>query len=434
MHVSFWRRAASRGRSCRLTARTLLREEKGTVAIFFGLATLPLLLSIGAALDYSRAAALRSALDAAADEAVLAAVDQGAMTGSADAAEANARRIFARASAGNPEVLEPKASVRVSDRDTRRTATLTYTAEIRTVLMGIAGFPTVSLGGKAQAVSARPSYVDYYLLLDNTPSMGIGATLNDIAVMVGNTPDKCAFACHDLSTAPNNYYNLAKKLGVTTRIDVVRSATQQLMDTAARSEVLPGQFRAAIYTLGTSCSRTGLTPITALTSVLSRAKADAAAIDLMRVRYQGDNNDQCTDYRGVLEAINRTIGPPGSGESPSSPQKVLFFVSDGVSDSYYPACPQPTTGGRCQEPIDVAQCEAIKRRGIRIAVLYTTYLPLPTNDWYTSWVKPFSGVIAPRMQQCASPGLFFEVAPSQGISEAMIALFQKTIVQPRLTN
>ena len=77
-----------------------------------------------------------------------------------------------------------------------------------------------------------PQYIDFYLLLDNSPSMGVGATPADVTTMVNNTPDKCAFACHDLSNA-NNYYNLAKSLGVTTRIDVLRTATQQLMDTAA---------------------------------------------------------------------------------------------------------------------------------------------------------------------------------------------------------
>jgi len=42
---------------------------------------------------------------------------------------------------------------------------------------------------------------------------------------VANTPDQCAFACHDLSASPNDYYGLAKKLGVQMRIDVMRQAT-----------------------------------------------------------------------------------------------------------------------------------------------------------------------------------------------------------------
>ncbi|HKY85462.1 MAG TPA: hypothetical protein VJL90_01740, partial [Pseudorhodoplanes sp.] len=70
---------------------------------------------------------------------------------------------------------------------------------------------------------------------------------------------------------------------------------------------------------------------------------------------------------------------------------------------------------------------------IKIAGLYTTYLPLPTNDWYSTWIKPFSSEIGPNMEKCASPGLYFEVSPTQGISDAMTKLFQKVVQQARLT-
>jgi hypothetical protein len=79
-------------------------------------------------------------------------------------------------------------------------------------------------------------------------------------------------------------------------------------------------------------------------------------------------------------------------------------------------------------------CTTLKNRGIKIAVLYTTYLPLPTNSWYNSWISPFANSIATNMQACASPGLYFEVSPTQGISAAMTALFQKAVQSARLTN
>ena len=121
----------------------------------------------------------------------------------------------------------------------------------------------------------------------------------------------------------------------------------------------------------------------------------------------------------------------------------MFLVSDGVSDANYPStCTKPTTGGRCQEPLTVADCTALKDRGIKIAVLYTTYLALPTNAWYMSWIDPFNpgpygpsvnSEIAKNMQACASPGYYFEVSPTDGISQAMNTLFQKAVQQARLT-
>jgi hypothetical protein len=219
------------------------------------------------------------------------------------------------------------------------------------------------------------------------------------------------------------------------RIDVVRQATQQLMDTATATEVFTDQFRTAIYTFGTNCNNPGLTTIKSLTANLASAKTAAANIDLMTVPYQGYNNDQCTDSDDVLTDINSAISSPGSGTNAASPQKFLFFVTDGVADANNPSsCSKPKTGGtRCQEPMDISYCTTMKNRGIKIAVLYTTYLPLPTNAWYNTWIAPFQSQIGPNMQACASPGLYFEVSPTQGISDAMTALFQKAVSQAHLT-
>jgi hypothetical protein len=203
-----------------------------------------------------------------------------------------------------------------------------------------------------------------------TPSMGVGATPADVTTMVNNTPDKCAFACHELDISPNNYYGLAKKLGVTMRIDVVRSATQQLMDTANATQAVANQFRAAIYTFGSSASSAGLSKIFPLSSSLASAKTAAANIDLMTVPYQNYASDTDTNFDDVLPAINSIIAAPGDGTSPSSPQKILFFVSDGVADAAGITCSQPTSAGqdpqtkqnytRCQEPLNVASCTAMK--------------------------------------------------------------------------
>jgi hypothetical protein len=322
----------------------------------------------------------------------------------------------------------------VKDSPSGRTALVTYTAASATAFMGLMSVKTLSLAGESYAAAAKPTYIDFYLLLDNTPSMGVGATTADINKMVANTSDKCAFACHDYSDA-NNYYKLAKKLGVQMRIDVVRTATQKLMDTATATEVVPSQFRAAIYTFGTTCTSLGLETIATLSSSLSSAKTQANNIDLMTIPYQGYYNDQCTNSDSVLATLNTQIPAPGNGLTASQPQKILFFVTDGVADANNPfSCSKPLTGGtRCQEPMDVSVCTTIKKRGIKIAVLYTTYLPLPTNAWYNSWIAPFQSQLGPNMQACASPGLYFEVSPTQGISEAMTALFQKAVGQARLT-
>ena len=56
------------------------------------------------------------------------------------------------------------------------------------------------------STSNIPAFIDFYLLLDNTPSMGVGATPADDTAMVRQRPpptsaaiDVVAFACHDVA-------------------------------------------------------------------------------------------------------------------------------------------------------------------------------------------------------------------------------------------
>lgn len=415
--------------------RRFREHERGSIAVIFALTLVPTTLAVGAAVDYSFANSARAHLNAAADAAALVAVNKTGMAMTASNAEKAAKDMFNAQAEGIKRVTLKTVSVKVTDDASKgRSAVVKYTATTPTAFLGLMAVKTLTIGGDSTAAGAKPVYIDFYLLLDNTPSMGVGATTTDINALVANTSDKCAFACHDLSD-PNNYYKLAKKLGVQMRIDVVRQATQKLMDTATATQTMPSQFRAAIYTFGTTCTSLGLATITTLTSSLSTAKTDASKIDLMTIPYQGYNNDQCTDSDGALTTINKAITTPGDGATASQPQKILFFVTDGVADANNPSsCSKPLTGGtRCQEPMDASYCETMKKRGIKIAVLYTTYLPLPTNSWYNTWIAPFQSQLGTNMQNCASPGLYFEVSPTQGISEAMTALFNKAVGQARLT-
>jgi Flp pilus assembly protein TadG len=408
------------------------RHEGGAMALTIGLASIPLIFSVGAGVDYSTANMAKAKLDAVADAAALAAVDHQAISGTAAAAQTTATNVFNAQASNITNVTVGSPVVTVTDSASGRTAVVSYTATKPNVFMGLLGSPTTTVTGQSTASAGLSTYIDFYLLLDNTPSMGVGATSADISKMVSNTSDQCAFACHDLSNS-NNYYNLAKKLGVTMRIDVLTSATQDLMNTATASETLPEQYRVAVYTFGTSAANAGLTNVVALTSNLSSAKTAIGNIGLMTVNGQNQNSDQDTNYDGILPAINTAIPSPGPGTQ-ASPQKVLFFVSDGVADENNPSsCSEQTvSGGRCQEPINVALCTAIKNRGVQIAVLYTPYLPLPTNAWYNQYINPFASQISPQMQACATPGLFFAVSPTQGISEAMTALFQNAVMTARL--
>jgi hypothetical protein len=59
------------------------------------------------------------------------------------------------------------------------------------------------------------------------------------------------------------------------------------------------------------------------------------------------------------------------------------------------------------------------------------------------WIDPFNqgpfgpstnSGIAQNMQSCASPGFYFEVSPTQGISDAMDALFKRALADARIAS
>jgi Putative Flp pilus-assembly TadE/G-like len=435
--------------------RRFRRNQRGNVVVIFALTLMPVLTALGCAIDYGRANQVRTRLQAAVDAASVGSVSKqspgfvfaGSMTtdGPIPVGVTDADSIFRGNTSGQTGYTLNSETSTVTKSGLTVTSIVQFSATVPTVFLGVLGQGnSITITGTSTAQASMPMYIDFYLLLDNSPSMGVAATPNDVTTMVNNTSDKCAFACHDLSNS-NNYYNLAKKLGVTTRIDVLRSATQSLMDTATKTATYSNQFRMAIYDFGASSATIGLRNLFALSSSLSSAKTAAGNIDLMGVYGNNDSYtaDQDTQFTSIMPAINTEItSPPGTGVA-SAPLKYLFFVSDGVADESNTACLKKLSGKtRCQSPIDPALCTALKHRGIKIAVLYTTYLNLPTNAWYNTWIAPFNigpygpspnSEIATSMEACASPGFYFEVSPTQGISDAMNMLFQKAVADARIS-
>ena len=116
-------------------------------------------------------------------------------------------------------------------------------------------------------------------------------------------------------------------------------------------------------------------------------------------------NDIATNYDNAMSDINNKMPAPGNGTNISGDklQEVLFFVTDGVEDEQ--------NISRLIQPINANgatnYCSLIKARGIKIAVLYTDYLPVPANSFYMSYVAPILPQVAPALQACASSGLLY---------------------------
>jgi Flp pilus assembly protein TadG len=402
----------------------LVRDEGGSLTPMFALTLLPVLGLVGITVDYTQSSARKIMLDAIADSAALSAVTP-AMLASSDQVSINTATTLFNSQASLVKGVGPiSLSVTATDSGLTRTVTVSYQTTSSTLFGGYTGTSSLPLSGSSTSSATVPPNIDFYLLLDNSPSMAIAATSSGINTMVNNTPDQCAFGCHESDTSPNDYYGLARSLGVTLRMDLLTQAVQNLMGTAqSTASSNNSTYRAAIYTFNIDFNT-----ITPLTSSLSAAQSQAANIQLYEVPYQNWSNDAITNYTNAMTQINSIMPNPGGGtrSAGDTPQEVLFIVTDGVED-------QMVNGTRVQSLMSNSYCTTIKNRGIRIAVLYTTYLPLPTNSWYNSYIKPFQPQIGPTLQSCASPGLYFQVSTDQDISGALAQLFNIAVETAHLT-
>jgi Flp pilus assembly protein TadG len=401
-----------------------LRADESNLSALFALSLIPVFILIGMTVDFTLSSKRKAILDALADFASLAAVTPVLLSQNDNASITEATNLFNAQASSVTGIGSVTLSVSVQDSGLSRSVTVTYNTTSKTLFGGLIGKSSVPLAGTSQSKASVPPNIDFYLLLDNSPSMAIAATTSGINTMVANTPDQCAFGCHETDTKPDDYYGLARSLGVTLRMDLLRRATQDLMTTAKTTATgNNAKYRAAVYTFNY-----GFNTVTTLTSNLSSAKSQAANIDVYEVPYQNWNSDAITNYTNGMNQINSTMPNPGNGtnQSGDTPQEVMFFVTDGVQD-------QMVSGSRVQALMNPSYCTTIKNRGIRIAVLYTTYLPLPTNAWYVRYIAPFQPNIGPNLQSCASAGLYYAVTTDQDISAALINLFHSALATAHLT-
>lgn len=458
------------------------QNQRGNVAMIFALALVPLIAAVGCAIDYGRAAHIRTKFESAADAASVSSISLTsrayaqaqamATNGPVVVGNADATSMFNANIADVHDYTLETVNPNVVMSNGSLTATVQFTAQVPTTFMKVVGINVMNVSGQSVAtnVVAQISYADFYLLLDNSPSMGIGATPTDIMNLYNattNTADgNCGFACHitirplpvlaNGKTQKHDNYEIARHDDIKLRIDEVVTATQQMMTAASVAENGENRYRVALYDYGASADTIGLTNIFPLSYDLSNPVAATSQIGLMTVTWWGDNDDSDTPHNTILPAIDAAIPAAGSGASSQSPAEFLFIVSDGVSDESNPSCstnstqppaayatdPQGDGTIRCSMPIDPALCQPFKDRGVKVGVLYTTYFSLATPDYpqtdryYQGHVMPYNpgpyqpsinSQIAMNMQACASPGLYFEISPALDIPTALAQLFKAAL-------
>jgi Flp pilus assembly protein TadG len=200
------------------------RDKRANIAVIFGIAVIPIIMTVGVAVDYSEATRIKAKLQSAADAASVASISQNSagykaaalMTsnGSVAAGVAEATNIFN----GNLATIPGYSGLNVSltpvptvtKTATTLTSIITYTAQVPVTFLkavamvsGMGNWQYMTITGTSKASSSLPSYLDFYLTLDVSGSMGLPSTTAEAARMQSINPDNwvqyrtgCTLACH----------------------------------------------------------------------------------------------------------------------------------------------------------------------------------------------------------------------------------------------
>jgi Flp pilus assembly protein TadG len=174
-------------------------NRRGNVLMLMGFSVIPLTLSTGMAIDYSRAARLQTRMNAAADAAALAAVTRPMMKQTTNAGKLAAENMFNGQVKELNSLIYDKADLKVTVVEVpgaivERVATVTYTAKSVNAFGGLVGMKTIEIGGVSKSVGTAAPDIDFYVALDTSSSMALPTTTAGLAKMYATV--SCAFACH----------------------------------------------------------------------------------------------------------------------------------------------------------------------------------------------------------------------------------------------
>jgi Flp pilus assembly protein TadG len=197
----------------RLVSR-LKRDTNANVAVIFAIALVPIITGTGCAIDYSMATRIRAKLQGAADSASVAAISvnsagyNAAMTmtsnGTVAAGVSEANNIFggnATGFAGSYTNLSETSTV--TKTANRLTSVVQFSADVPVTFMRLLGYQTLTVAGTSSSSTTLPLYLDFYLTLDVSGSMGLPSTTAEAQRMQSINPDNyrqyptgCTLACH----------------------------------------------------------------------------------------------------------------------------------------------------------------------------------------------------------------------------------------------
>ncbi len=257
-------------------------------------------------------------------------------------------------------------------------------------------------------------------------------------------------------------YWYALNQGIRLRVTDQKLAVKDLMDLAdTYQDINNAEYRAAVYTFDhANHGSQGVTRVSPLATDLPGVGTAAENADLSilndisgngcpKTGCTSSNRYLYTSFKSIMTALSPggayPIPNPGNGtEAPGdTPQAFMFLITDGMSDEYICNSSNSCTSGRTRSAMQQAQinqCNALKARKIKVAILYTeyTYDSIKEDEPGQREIarKAIQGdgqkSIEQALTECASPGLMYTVRTNESISNALQALFSKALATARI--
>ena len=188
-------------------------DRRGNIAVIFTLTCIPLISAVGCAVDYSTAARIKAKLQSAADGATVASISQkspgyvaaAAMTsnGSVTAGVNDAYNVFGGNMNSVAGYTNLSRTSTVTKTGIQLASNFQFSADVPVTFMKILGYQTITVTGSSSSSSTLPPYLDFYLMLDVSESMGLPSTNAEQTRLASINPDMfsqypggCTLACH----------------------------------------------------------------------------------------------------------------------------------------------------------------------------------------------------------------------------------------------
>ena len=454
-------------------SRRLRIGRAGAVALVTALCAPILVMIVGFVVDFSYASYINQRLARATDAATLGAVSQTAGTaaggyGNLSLLQTMGTNYF-NANTTQLGVTGINFSLSVtSDNNGGVIATGLYNGNVPTFFAGALGISNIPVSGSAKTTARPLTYVNYYILVDNSQSMGIGATQADMTalyqrVLANNnaaaTDGGCVFGCHVKGrqvgqpgghqpvTNEDLAHNLTKNWGapITLRIDSAVTAVTSIVQSAATIAATTKNIKFGLYTLevdpttgrkiqvikNPAASNPPVAADFLPSSDYSSVQTAVSTIGLGNTL--PDSNTGDTNFHDEFAAFLSGFSPPliqGSGASSTSPLNYIFLITDGLNDvpgncNIYQLCASPLNSSDCTSLKAIAN----------VGVIYTTYLPiyafntapLLENRFGTIVGANTPSLVRTALQNCAtSSDLYFEAQDGPSLISSMQTLFQRT--------